>query len=145
MEDIISKSIKKEIMRAIITLVILGAVTLGYAQENSKISTMDFVQIIDENKEEALFYYASNWKFLRDKALEKNYIHSYQLLETPFSEDEPFQLILITTYSNKQEYDLGEERFDKLIAEKGPLCLMNHKKPREFRKVLFNKMAKHLH
>ena len=44
-------SIQKTIMKTIITLVILGVVTLGYAQENEKISTMDFVQIVDGNKE----------------------------------------------------------------------------------------------
>lgn len=132
-------------MRTVLLFVLLSTISIGYGQGNSKISTIDFVQVLNDNKEEALFYYQNNWKVLRDKALEKNYIHSYQLLETPISPNEPFQLMLITTYMNHQEYNRGEERFDELIAEKGPLRLMNHKKPGEFRKVLFNKMAKQLY
>lgn len=132
-------------MKTVTLLITLCAITIGYGQNDRKISRIDFVQILNENKEEVLFYYENNWKVLREMALEKNYIHSYELLETPFSEDEPFQLMLITTYLNQKEYDQAEERFDKLIAERGPLRLMNEKKPGEFRKVLYNKMAKHLH
>ncbi len=132
-------------MRTVTLLLILSATTLGLAQEAEKVSTIDFVQILNHNKKEALFYYENNWKVLRDKALEKEYIHSYQLLETPVTAGEPFQLMLITTYANKDQHELAEERFDELIAEKGDLRLMNQKNPGEFRKVLFNKTAKHLH
>ncbi len=119
--------------------------TFGYGQNNSKISTIDFVQVVDNNKEETLFYYENNWKVLRDVALEKNYIHSYQLLETQLTEKEPFQLMLITTYINGEQHEQAEERFGKLIAQQGQISLMNEKKPDEFRKVLFSKLAEHLH
>ena len=105
-------------MRTVTLLLILSATTLGLAQEAEKVSTIDFVQILNHNKKEALFYYENNWKVLRDKALEKEYIHSYQLLETPVSADEPFQLMLITTYANEDQHELAEERFDELIAGK---------------------------
>jgi len=131
-------------MKTFMLLVYLCTITFAYGQNDNKVSTIDFVQILNDNKEEAIFYYENNWKVLRDKALEKNYIHSYQLLETLFGESEPFQLMLITTYANQKESDLAEERFDKLIAEKGPLRLKNEKKPGEFRKILYNKVAKHL-
>jgi hypothetical protein len=62
---------------------------------------MDFVQVLNDNKEEAVYYYQNNWKVLREMALKKDYIHSFQLLETTESEDAPFQLILITTYKDK--------------------------------------------
>ncbi|GAB5475314.1 MAG: hypothetical protein Mars2KO_34130 [Maribacter sp.] len=128
-------------MRTVLLFTLLSAMAVGLAQEDPKVSTMDFVQVLNGNKAEALFYYVNNWKVLRENALEKGFIHSYQLLETPRGEGEPFELLLITTYKNQKEYERSEDRFDVLIAEKGPLHLMNGKKPGEFRKVLFSKLA----
>lgn len=114
-------------------------------QVNRKVSIIDFVQIINDNKEEVIYYYQNNWEILRQLAIDKNYIDSYQLLETPYSEEAPFHLILITTYKDEDQYKLSEERFDQLIEQKGPLKLLNNKKPGEFRKVIFNKeQVKHL-
>lgn len=131
-------------MQKKLTLVFLCIVAFGFGQDHDRVSSIDFVQIANNNKEEAIFYYENNWKVLREMALEKKYIHSYQLLETPFSEEGPFEIILITTYANQKEREQAEERFDKLIAQRGPLRLMNQKKPGEFRKILFNKLAVHL-
>lgn len=131
-------------MKTVLLCALLGAMAVTRAQENPKISTMDFVQVLNDNKAEALFYYENNWKALRERALEKGFIHSYQLLETPRSESEPFELLLITTYINQQEYERAEERFEVLIAEKGTLRLKNAKKPGDFRKVLFSKLATQL-
>nr|WP_298995301.1 hypothetical protein [uncultured Allomuricauda sp.] len=100
---------------------------------------MDFVQILNENREETLYYFQNNWKVLREMAVKRGYIHSFDVLETPFSEDAPFELILITTYKNEEQYGAREEHFRELIDEKGELDLMNDKKPGEFRKTLFNK------
>ena len=131
-------------MRSLILLIFLGIATLCYSQQNDKISTIDFVQILNENKAEATFYYQHNWKVLREMALEKDYIDSYQLLETPYSEEAPFHLMLITTYDSQEQYDLREDHFGELIKEKGELQLMNEKKPGEFRKTLFGKdLVKH--
>ncbi|NAS12250.1 hypothetical protein GTQ38_09575 [Flavobacteriaceae bacterium R33] len=105
---------------------------------------MDFVQILNDNKEETLFYYHNNWKVLREKALENNYIHAYELLETEATEDAPFQLILKTTYLNKEQFDQSEENFQKLIDEKGETRFLNEKRPPQFRKLLFHKNLKHL-
>ena len=131
-------------MRIIIfaTLLVIGP--LSYGQIDEKISTIDFVQILDDNKEEALYYYQNNWKVLRTMAIKKGYIHSYQVLEAPISEDEPFQLMLITTYLNNEQYELREDHFKELIKERGALKLMNDMEPGEFRKILFNKdMVRH--
>ena len=118
---------------------LLGGIFLGSAQENDKISTLDFVQILDGHREEVVFYYENNWKVLRKTAIERDYIHSYDVLETPFSEEAPFELVLITTYKDNVQYELREEHFRKLISEKGELKLLNNKKPNEFRRVLYNK------
>lgn len=126
------------------TCLLLVVIICGNAQENHKISTMDFVQILDGNRDETVHYYQNNWKVLRERAIDQNYIHSYEVLETSFSSEAPFHLILITTYMNKAQYDLREEHFSELIEQHGDLNLLNHKKPNEFRKTVFNKEgAKH--
>jgi len=116
----------------------------SWGQHNDKITTIDFVQILNEHKKEAIYYYENNWKVLREMATINGHIHSYQLLETPYTEEAPFDLMLMTTYQNKTQYDLREKHFAELIAEKGELNLMNVREPREFRKILFNKtMVRH--
>jgi hypothetical protein len=131
-------------MKIIMLIIVLGITITSYGQPDERITTIDFVQILNDNKEEAIYYYQNNWKILREMAIEKEYIKSYQILETPVSESESFQLMLITTYKNTIQYDLREDHFAKLIKEKGELKLMNDKKPMEFRKTLFNKeMVRH--
>ena len=109
------------------------------AQKDTRISTIDFVQIVDGNRAETLFYYEHNWKVLRKMAIEKGYIASYEILETPYSEEAPYHLMLITTYADKAQYDLREARFQELIKAKGKLELLNDKKPPMFRKNLYHK------
>lgn len=112
----------------------------------NRISTIDFVEILDHNDDEVFYYYQNNWMLLRKKAQDKNYILSYQMLKTPPTSDSNFQIILITTYANKKLYDKREEHFSELInSNKNGLKLLNDKKPTEFRKVVFNKeLVKHL-
>lgn len=131
-------------MRIALFLITIALGTLTFKQPDEKLSTIDFVQIVDDNKAETMYYYQNNWKALREAAIEKEYIHSFQLLETPFSDDEPFHLMLITTYSSKEEYDLKEQNFAELIEAAGETKLLNDKKPIEFRKIIFGKeMVKH--
>ena len=118
---------------------ILGFASFAYGQQTKEISTIDFVQIVDGNEDEAIFYYQNNWKILREMAVKKKYIKSFQILKTEASEETPFHLILITTYANKKKYAKREENFAKVIKEKGDLELLNDKKPNEFRKTLFRK------
>jgi hypothetical protein len=125
-------------MRITICIFFLGIFSISFSQQNEKVSTVEFVQILNDNKEEAIYYYQNNWKILREMAMEKEYIHSYQVLETQSSEPEPFQLVLITTYLTKEQYNLRELHFGELIRLKGPVKLMNNKKPEEFRKITFS-------
>lgn len=113
--------------------------TLSFSQHDDRISTMDFVQILNDNRAEVVHYYENNWKILREMAIEKDYILSYEILELSEEPDQPFQIILITTYTNQGQYDLREEHFQELIKEKGGLDLLNEKKPDEFRKTFFTK------
>ena len=126
-------------MKVILLLILVITTSLSYAQPDDKITTIDFVQILDENREEVMFYYQNNWEVLRKMAVKMEYIHSYQILETPADEDAPFHLMLITTYKNEDQYLQREDHFTELIQERGDLKLLNDKKPGEFRKTLFNK------
>jgi len=130
------KFIKSKIGFALLFLI---AIHVSYAQESERISTVDFVQIVDGNREEAMFYYHNNWKVLRLVAMERKYITSFEIMETPYSEEAPFHLMLITTYKDKAQYEKREKHFQELIKEKGKLNLLNDKKPAEFRKNLFHK------
>lgn len=119
--------------------------SICYGQSDSRVSTIDFVEILQNNKAEALYYYENNWKVLREMAIAENYIESYQLLETPYSKEAPFHLMLITTYANQKQYNLREENFNKLIEQLGGLKLLNDQKPPAFRKSVFVKEnVKHL-
>ena len=122
-----------------VLIFLLAFVNQASAQKNNLLSTIDFVQVVDNNYEETIYYYQNNWQVLREAALAKKYIHSYQLLETPFTKEAPFQIMLVTTYANDRQYQKREEHFEELIEQKGGLNLMNEKQPGEFRQVIFNK------
>lgn len=115
----------------------------SFAQKNTKISTIDFVQVLNQNKKEVIFYYENNWEVLRKMAIKKSYIDSYQLLETKPTKEAPFSFMLITTYKDKAQFDKREKHFQELIKLKGKLKLLNHKKPKEFRKTIFSKDVHH--
>lgn len=131
-------------MKHFFLFITLTISSISFAQIDDRITTIEFVEVLDNNKEEALFYFQNNWKVLRDKAVKRNYIHSYQLLETPTSDEAPFQIMLITTYQNKAQHELREDNFQELVKESGELKLLNNKKPGEFRRSLFSKnMVRH--
>lgn len=117
--------------------------TILSAQKNTKISTIDFVQILNNNKKEVVFYYENNWEILRKMAIKKNYIDSYQLLETSATKNAPFSFMLITTYKDKKQFEKREKHFEELIKKKGKLRLLNEKKPNDFRKTIFGKDVYH--
>jgi len=126
-------------MRILLFFILFIGNTWLYAQPDERISTLDFVEILNGNTKEAHFYYQNNWEKLREAAIEKGYIHSHEILETTPTDEAPFHLILVTTYANAKAYEIREERFDELIEQAGELQLLNAKKPTEFRKNLFNK------
>ncbi|MEM6514567.1 MAG: hypothetical protein AAF688_00140 [Bacteroidota bacterium] len=122
-------------------LIITGFIFVSYvgaSQENNKISTLETVEVINNNKAEALYYFQNNWAKLREQAIENKLIYSYQLLEVDYTESTPFHFILITTYLNASQFENREAVFQKLIESNPGLKLLNHKKPNEFRKSVFS-------
>lgn len=132
-------------MKPFVIILIFSFCTGLSAQEDTRISTLDFVQVQNANHAEALHYYQNNWKVLREKAVEKKYIHAYEFLQVEASESAPFHFILITTYTDAEQYKIREENFAELIKERGALRLKNEKQPGDFRKIIFSKEeVKHL-
>jgi len=130
-------------MKKLTSIILLLFCMHLYAQKNTKISTIDFVQVLNNNKKEVVFYYKNNWEVLRKMAIKKKYIHSYKLLETTPTDNAQFSFMLVTTYKNKQQFDQREKHFEELIKRKGNLRLLNDKKPGEFRKTIFGKDVNH--
>ena len=126
-------------LRNIFLLLFISMTSLCFGQQDQSISSMDFVEIVNDNQEEALFYYQNNWKILRQMAIKKNYISSFELLKDMGQDKNSFSLILVTTYANREQFEKREEHFQELIEEKGGLELLNEKKPAEFRKTVFSK------
>lgn len=118
----------------ILVCMMLGLTT--YAQEETRISSIDFVQVLNDNHEEALYYYENNWRWLRELAVEKGYILDYEFYNVERTEETPYDLILITVYGNKSQSDAREQNFAELIELKGELRLLNEKQPGVFRKLL---------
>ncbi|MDT0552308.1 hypothetical protein [Urechidicola vernalis] len=126
-------------MKIIMFCFIAILTTASFSQKDKTISTIDFVQIVDNNYDELIYYYENNWKVLREMAVKKGYIQTYQVMESPTADSTGFDIILVTTYENDQQYEKRETHFQELIKEKGALKLLNDKKPGDFRKVIYNK------
>ncbi len=132
-------------MKLKLLFIALLFLSISYSQTNEKITTIETVEILNDNREEAIFYFQNNWKQLRLNAIAKDYAHSFQVLETSYSDETPFHLLLITTYMDKAQYEARETHFEELIKASGGLKLLNEKKPSEFRKSVFSvEKAKHL-
>ncbi len=126
-------------MKKILTFCALSMSLLCVSQSDERISTLDFVQVLDDNYEEAIYYYQNNWNILREWAVKESYIASYEFMQTQPSQEQPFHFILMTTYSNKEQFDKREENFAILIERRGGRRLKNELQPSEFRKIIYSK------
>ncbi len=103
------------------------------------------MKVVDGNRDELIYYYENNWKVLRDMALEREYIISYELLETEADSTGDFDILLITRYKNQEAYEKAEERFQGLIRQiqtDGGPKLMNELTPPQFRDWKFSRTTK---
>ena len=107
--------------------------------QNASLTTLEFVEIINDAEAEALFYYQNNWKVLRKQALESEFIIDYKLMQVEPSPEAPFHIVLMTTFADEQQYQDREKNFRELIEAREGLKLLNDKKPAEFRRSVFSK------
>ncbi len=126
------------------TLIILTVLSsIGNLSGQSKsITAIEFVEILDDQKEEAIFYYQHNWKVLRERAKEHGFVESFQLIEIPYSSELPAHLLLITHFRNSEQYDQVEKNFKVLLEEHGEMRLLNTKQPAVFRKNVMYRVSK---
>lgn len=120
-------------------LIFMFTASLCYGQKDYSITSMDFVEVVDANEEEAWFYYENNWKVLRQMALKKGYIQSFKLLKDMSKGKNNFSIVLMTSYKDSLQFQKREEHFQELIKQRGVLSLLNEKQPAEFRKTVFSK------
>ncbi len=105
---------------------------LGYSQ----IVIIDKVEVLNQNFEEAIFYYQNNWEEARKIALRKGYISDYSLLINTDSSSKE-QIYLITKLENEIAYQEMESNFEKVFKSmnRDKPKLLNEKTPAAFRKV----------
>jgi hypothetical protein len=128
-------------MRNLLLVSLIFLTTLTFGQNETTITTIDFVKIKNNKRQEALFFYENNWKVYRDIALKNDYIKSYKFLTTSADTTANFDLILITEYADSLQFKFNEERFQQIIKATRPdgPKLLNQLKPNDFRQNLFFK------
>jgi len=107
---------------------------------------MDFVQVKEGHRAEAVFFYENNWKLYRDIAVKKGFILSYRLEEVVADSAGTFNLVLITEYKDSVFFQNSEANFREILASarpNGPL-LLNNLQPADFRKNLFVTITRNL-
>jgi thiol-disulfide isomerase/thioredoxin len=100
------------------------------------ITITEFVKIKNNHREEAVFYYENNWKILREAAIKKGYIHSYELIVSKADEKSGFDIILITRFADIENFNKVEENFQEIMKEVrdgSEVKLKNELKPDDFR------------
>ncbi len=118
---------------------VLGAVALG----NGVIETIDFIKVKDGRRDDARYYYENNWRLYRDTAVKRGVIHSFEYIDVS-TINPSFDIILITRYSDEEQFKKSEEAFAAIIKEltpNGPF-VRGSSKPDEFRKVVYSYTGK---
>ncbi|MCO6509196.1 MAG: TlpA family protein disulfide reductase [Aridibacter famidurans] len=108
----------------------------GLLAKPGPIAVTELVKIMNGKRDEAIFYYRNNWMKLREEALKRGYIESFELQVGDPKEEAEFDIVLITRYANKAQFDTSEPNFQKLIKELLPIgpVRLNESVPDEFRK-----------
>lgn len=123
-------------MKQIITVIMLIVNQLAFSQ--SEVKSIDFVKVLNNNQAEAKYFFDNNWKILREDALKKDYIKSFDYAEVKKGNSREFEIVLITTYKNQAQADAREKNFAELIKERGEQKFLNEKKPNDFRKIVYS-------
>lgn len=118
------------------TWLVLACLALSRTAYADAVTVVEGVEIVNGNREEAIFFYANNWQKFREEALRLGYLDSYELIVSDEGRDPKVEIVLVTRYANPEQYEESEPRFQKIIAAR-TLQLMNDLKPGEFRQNVF--------
>lgn len=100
---------------------------------------IEFVKFKNGNGKQAEYFYENNWKPYREEAKKRNVIASFDMLPADKESAGAFDLILITRYRGKEQFDASEKGFEpilKALHPNGP-ALLDALKPDEFRETVF--------
>ncbi|WP_299072735.1 PQQ-dependent sugar dehydrogenase [uncultured Paraglaciecola sp.] len=128
----------KYLIRGLLLLLLLWLMPV----QSQTINLIEAIKVKNGHRAEALFYYQNNWRIFRESALARGYIDSYEFVEASSQQNAEFDFLLITRFANQDQQDKSEQRFDKIIAQRTGLMLLNEIEPKDFRQSVFVKMAK---
>ncbi|HMM79547.1 MAG TPA: TlpA disulfide reductase family protein [Pyrinomonadaceae bacterium] len=100
---------------------------------------IEFVKFKNGNSKQAEYFYENNWKLYREEAKKRNVIASFEMLPADAEAAGAFDLMLITRYRGKEQFDASEKGFEpilKALRPNGP-ALLDAVKPDEFRETVF--------
>lgn len=107
------------------------------------LEVIEFVKVVNGNRDEARYYYENNWRVYREAAVKRGIIESFNYVEIA-NKDSEFDIILITRYANEDQYKNSEKAFEPILKElrpKGPL-LRGTLKPDAFRQIVHSYRGK---
>lgn len=122
-------------------------VFMSFSGTSQTITVMDFVQVKENRRAEAIYFYEHNWKLYRDIALKKGFILSYRLEEVVSDSAGSFNLVLITEYRDSSYFQNSETNFREILSTARPNdpLLLNELQPADFRTSLFVKITRNLY
>jgi len=105
-------------------------------EESGPVAVTELVKILGGNRSEAVFYFRNNWKVLREEALKRGLVESFEMQVAEPGQEGEFEIVLITRFKDRAQHAAAEDNFRKLIKElrpEGPM-LVSAMKPDEFRR-----------
>ena len=111
-------------MKRLVGIVILCVQAL--VMNAQSIWIMDFVEVKNDNVQEAEYFIQQNWKVFREEALKKHFIKSYQVLKTRPDSTASFSYVLMTEFADSVSFKAVEENFRpimKALRPNGPIYL----------------------
>ncbi|MBX3281225.1 MAG: TlpA family protein disulfide reductase [Acidobacteria bacterium] len=102
-------------------------------------TVIEFVKFKNGNRKQAEYFYENNWKLYREEAKKRNVIASFDMLPSDPEAAGSFDLMLITRYRGKEQFDNSEKGFEPILKDlrpNGP-ALFDAVRPDEFRETVF--------
>lgn len=116
----------------------VGAVNFLHSQDialEKAIWTVDYIKAKDGQLPDLVQFFELNWKGARKYAKKHKYVEAYQWYILPDNAD--YQVVLMTKYKDRAQYDQREENFQKIFAKYKPKpILVNGKGSRDMSQII---------
>ncbi|KXJ98651.1 MAG: redoxin domain-containing protein [Acidobacteria bacterium OLB17] len=102
-------------------------------------TVVEFVKFKEGLAKQAEYFYENNWRLYREEAKKRNVIASFDMMKAGPEAGGTFDLILVTRYRGKEQFDNSEKGFEPILKElrpNGP-ALLDGIKPKAFRETVF--------